>query len=336
MTYIQEALRHAFGQAFLLGGAPGPDQAKKQQEIVDSLKITNLYSYEDGGYLRIRGDVTNTGNAAVSSIQIEIQYLDSNGNVVDQGTAYVNGHLLPGKTGTFSTMQSLKDIAHVAYQTRVVVAYPADESDVQQKQQLLEALRIENLYSHSDGGYLRLRGDVTNTGNIAAKVIQIEIQYQDSQGKTVDQGTAYVDDSAHVLPGKTGTFTVTQSTRKGLITSYKTRVVGAYPATEPEVQQKQQILDGLKIQNLSDRTQGGYMRIRGDVTNAGSVPVKSITVELLYLDAQGRVVDQSTAYVDSGVFVLPGKTGTFTATQSTRKGAVVSYRARIVPSFYTQ
>lgn len=130
VTYIQEALRHAFGQAFLSGGAPGPDQAKKQQEIVDSLKITNLYSYEDGGYIRIRGDVTNTGNAAVSSIQIEIQYLDSNGNVVDQGTAYVNGHLLPGKTGTFSTMQSLKDIAHVAYQTRVVVAYPADESDV--------------------------------------------------------------------------------------------------------------------------------------------------------------------------------------------------------------
>ena len=78
------------------------------------------------------------------------------------------------------------------------------------------------------------------------------------------------------------------------------------------------------------------MHIRGDVTNTGTVPVKAVAVELQFLDAQGRIVDQNTAYVDSLAFVLPGKTGTFTATQSTRKGAVVSYKTRIVPSFFTE
>jgi hypothetical protein len=90
VTYIQEAFRHVFGQALSSSSASSADQAKKQQEIVDSLKITNLYSYTDGGYLRLRGDVTNTGNAAVHSIQIEIQYLDTKGNVFDQSTAYVD------------------------------------------------------------------------------------------------------------------------------------------------------------------------------------------------------------------------------------------------------
>lgn len=71
------------------------------------------------------------------------------------------------------------------------------------------------------------------------------------------------------------------------------------------------------------------------MTNTGTIPVKSVAVEVQYLDAQGNVIDQNTTYVDSLAFVFPGSTGTFNAMEPNKEGKIVSYTTRIVPSFQT-
>jgi hypothetical protein len=105
--------------------------------------------------------------------------------------------------------------------------------------------------------------------------------------------------------------------------------------TESEAGKQQRILNSLKIEHLSGHTDHGYLMVRGDVTNTGTIPVKFVQIEVEYLDAQGNVIDQNSTYVDDAAFILPGSTGTFSTMKSNQGGNIVSYKARIVPSFRT-
>jgi hypothetical protein len=101
-------------------------------------------------------------------------------------------------------------------------------------------------------------------------------------------------------------------------------------------EEQQRIADGLKVEHLSGRRQSGFLTVRGEVTNTGNVAVKFIQVEIDYLDPGGNVIDQGSGYVDSGAFVLPGKTGAFTGAVLDKEQKISSWRARIIPSFQTE
>jgi|SRR5271166_2181146 len=105
--------------------------------------------------------------------------------------------------------------------------------------------------------------------------------------------------------------------------------------TESEAGKQQRILNSLKIEHLSGQTDHGYLKVRGDVTNTGTIPVSFVKVEVEYLDAEENVIDQNFSYVDDTAFILPGSTGTFSTMEPNKGGKIVSYKARIVPSFRT-
>jgi hypothetical protein len=87
---------------------------------------------------------------------------------------------------------------------------------------------------------------------------------------------------------------------------------GPSPAHEDDALKAKQISKQIEASIVSFRHDDyGGLRVIGRVKNDSPVPVKSVKVILTYLDAQKRVFEQATEYVDDGNVISPGETGNF-------------------------
>ncbi len=151
----------------------------------------------------ILGEVENTGDAPVTSVNIAATGFDQSGTAVVASSTYADlAVLLPGEKSPFDVMLTRVDLGYDVYNYSLSLTYSAANS----VPRTLEFLS-NNSYTDSLSGVFVVVGNLTNIGTEVANNVRVIATFFDSKGNVVWVDEEY-SEPHDILPSMNASFQV--------------------------------------------------------------------------------------------------------------------------------
>jgi hypothetical protein len=186
------------------------------------VEILSKNQYVDSvGYTHIVGEVKNNGTTNLDFVQITATFYSSNGSVLDTNFAFTMMNILtPNQKSPFDVLSAKQGVAADHYSVTVT-----DASETTDQPDL--ALVVQGTTSSIDQvGYYHVLGEVKNTGNSTASLVEVVVTLHDSSGNVVDATLSFTTPS-DLQAGESGSF---DSITSQSASSISTFTVQAQPA----------------------------------------------------------------------------------------------------------
>jgi hypothetical protein len=179
-----------------------------------NVKLFNYASYTDpNGIPVIVGEVVNDGNEPIKSVEVKANFIDSDGKVIDSGSAKAAVDVIPsGQRAPFMIIGTADYASTVkSFELQVVNFANAPAKPAK--------LEIINTDQDSDGiTEVSITGEVKNIGDKTATFARVYATFYDERNKVVGLAASTVTET--VAPEATTSFEIKYHERVSLITSY--------------------------------------------------------------------------------------------------------------------
>ena len=145
------------------------------------------------------GEVRNGGSTARESIELRVNLLDANGNEIASKKGYASmSYLKPGEISPFSVLFTKDDQAAPFAQYKIEVR--SSKADFKPGYTYRDLSVLPGPQAWRDQyGFIKISGRVRNTGDQAAKFVQVFAVFYDQQGMVVGLADSYAE-SANDAP----------------------------------------------------------------------------------------------------------------------------------------
>lgn len=246
---------------------------------------------DDLGYFHVVGIVENKGDANASFVSIDGEFKDSNGNVVETSSTFAVREVVPaGETAPFELQVSDENAKIDSYDLSV------DSTTTDDSPTGDEHLETKGVTTTTDSvGYHHVKGEVENTGDIAASSVEVIGALFDDAGQI--QGVQFTfTNPEDIQAGQTASFDLQEKADQRSFADHQLWVqASAMGADESAGAQ-------LKVPtNTSYRDDIGYFHVVGLAENVGEMNASFVEVSGTFYDADGNVVETSTTFTQRDV-----------------------------------
>jgi hypothetical protein len=267
------------------------------------LQVVSSSHYIDGiGYMRVVGEVKNTGTVAQEYVGVEATFNDSQGTVLATTFDYTFLEVLkPGQSSPFEIY--LLDVSKVALvDSYVLETSSTDSSEVPADISITSSALYKPL-----SWLLLVFGEIKNNEDTCQEYVEVVATFYDASG--VVCALAKTRTFVHLVePGGVTPFELDliDESRIALVESYSLEV-----QSDPAAQCPYTGLGALSIKSSSSYVdESGYSRIVGEVENTGNKTAEWVGVAATVYDVQGDVVGVGETPTDPDT-VDPGASSTF-------------------------
>jgi hypothetical protein len=167
------------------------------------ISVLSQTGYMDSsGFFHIVGEVANTSNETVRSVQITASIYDPYHVIMGTGSAYSDiGTLGPGERSAFHLL--LTGVGQAGPIGTYQLSISSQPAFGEQKPAFLRLTIGRAYYS---GSTYHVIGEVTNEGNSAANFVKISGAFYDYNHQVIGEGVEYPNNVGSISPGQTAPF----------------------------------------------------------------------------------------------------------------------------------
>jgi hypothetical protein len=161
-----------------------------------ALEILSSQSYVDYGWLHIVGEVQNNSNTPMEFVKIVATLYDDGGKITGTDFTYTELDVIPpgGKSPFETGTDNYEGTTNYKLQVQ------GDKGTLGRQD-----LVISGDSSYEEYGWLHIRGEVKNTGSVAAQYVKIIATLYDADGNVVSMDFTYTELDT-ILPGESSPF----------------------------------------------------------------------------------------------------------------------------------
>lgn len=176
-----------------------------------------------------------------------------------------------------------------------------------------------------DIGYFHVVGLVKNTGSANASYVSIEAEFKDANGNVVDTSTSFSE--RDIVPaGEQSPFELQVQDDQGEIASYELAVSSRSTDDSPV---GDRVLQTQGVTTAQDSI--GYYHVKGEVSNNGDRPARSVEVIGALLDQEGTIQGVSFTFTNPED-IDAGATASFDLQEDAEQRSFSEYRLWIQPA----
>jgi hypothetical protein len=160
----------------------------------EPFSVGNLSFGTIGEALWIFGEVRNDGEGARESVEVRVNLLDANGKELASQTGFAHmSYLDPGEISSFSVLFTDKNPPPPSYAS-YAIEVRSRAADFQPGYTIRDLRIGEDLRVGKDTlNFLKLRGSVRNTGDVAAKYVHLYAVFYDTEGAVVGAADGFAE-----------------------------------------------------------------------------------------------------------------------------------------------